>query len=49
MTPWELGVASLLYLSVAYRYLCGGNPGMAFAFAAYALANVGFIWAAVRS
>ena len=38
MTPWELGIASLLYLSVAYRYLCDGNPGMALAFAAYALA-----------
>jgi hypothetical protein len=46
MTPYELGIASLLYLVVAGRYFQHGDPGMALAFAAYALANVGFIWAA---
>ena len=47
MRPWELGAASLLYLSVAYRYLGADNPGMALAFFAYALANIGFIWSAL--
>lgn len=46
MTPWELALAGVLYLSVGARYLSHDNPGMALVFAAYALANVGFIWAA---
>lgn len=46
MTPWELAVASLLYIMVSWRYLGNGDPGMALAFFAYALANIGFIWAA---
>ena len=46
MTPWELVLAAALYLLVAGRYLAADNPGMALAFFAYALANVGFIWAA---
>jgi hypothetical protein len=45
MTPWELGVASLLYVSVAYRYGAADNYGMAVVFAAYAVANVGFMFA----
>jgi len=49
VTPWELLLAGLLYLSVAVRYGKAGDPGMALAWAAYAVANVGFIWAAVRS
>jgi hypothetical protein len=47
MTPWELAIAGLLYLSAAYR-LMPENPGMALTFAAYALANVGLMWAAKR-
>lgn len=47
MTPWELGLASGLYLLVAFRYAADSQPGMALAFAAYAVANAGFIWAAV--
>jgi len=46
MTPWELLIASGLYLSVAIRYMNANDPGMALAFFAYAVANVGFIWAA---
>ena len=46
MKLWELAIAALLYLSVAGRYLNIGDYGMALAFAAYALANVGFIIAA---
>lgn len=47
MTPWELALAGVLYLSVAYRYLQHNDPGMALAFLAYAIANVGFIWSAL--
>jgi len=49
VTPWELLIASGLYLSVAIRYLRHDDPGMALAFFAYALANVGFIWTAQSS
>jgi hypothetical protein len=48
VTPWELIIAAGLYLSVAVRYGKAGDPGMALAWAAYAVANIGFIWAAVR-
>jgi hypothetical protein len=48
VTPWELLIAAGLYLSVAVRYGKAGDPGMAVAWAAYAVANIGFIWAAVR-
>lgn len=48
MTPWELLIAGLLYANVARRYLDHGDPGLALAWGAYALANVGFIWSAVR-
>lgn len=47
MTPWELLLAAGLYALVAVRYTLHDNPGMAVAFAAYAVANVGFIWAAL--
>ena len=46
MTPWELLIASVLYVSVSWRYVDNGDPGLALAFLAYALANIGFIWAA---
>ena len=46
MMPWELAVAAILYLIVGARYYLADNPGMALAFAAYAVANVGFIIAA---
>ena len=46
MNPWELGVAGLLYLSVAWRYYGHDQIGMAIAFVCYAGANVGFILAA---
>ena len=48
MTPWELLIATGVYISVALRYGQSDNPGMALVFAAYALANAGFIWAAIR-
>lgn len=48
MTPWELLLAGLLYANVARRYFDHGDPGLALAWGAYALANVGFIWSSLR-
>lgn len=48
MTPWELIAAALLYLIVAARYFQFGDYGMSLAFAAYAIANVGFTYASIR-
>lgn len=47
MTPWELIFAALLYANVARRYGIDGDPGMCLAWAAYAAANLGFIWSAL--
>jgi hypothetical protein len=47
MTPWELAIAGLLYLSAAYR-LMPENQGMALTFVAYALGYVGLMWAAKK-
>jgi hypothetical protein len=46
VNAWLLGVAALLYTGVAIDYALKGSPGNALAWAAYALANVGFIIAA---
>ena len=46
MTAWQLGIAAGLYLWVGFDYARAGHAGMAFAFVAYAFANVGFICAA---
>jgi hypothetical protein len=40
--------AGLLYLGAAAAYGLGGQRGMAFAYLAYALANVGLILAAIE-
>lgn len=48
MIAWELAVAAVLYLNVARRYFATDDLGMALAFFSYALANVGFIWAALK-
>lgn len=42
-----LWLAAGLYCWQAFEYLRVGNPGMAVAFLAYAVANGGFIWAFV--
>lgn len=44
MSPSLLLVAALLYLGVGVGYYRTQQPGMALAFVAYALANVGFAW-----
>ena len=44
-TPAPLVAAAILYLFQALAYYRTERPGMALALAAYALANVGLIWA----
>lgn len=39
-----LGLVAGVYLYVAWGYLADGRPGMALAFVAYAVSNVGFIF-----
>lgn len=48
MSSGLLGAVALAYLGVAVGYARAGNHGMALAWAAYAVANVGFIWAEQR-
>lgn len=43
MGTFLLGVVTIIYVSVAMNYWWNGQNGMAVAFAAYALANIGFI------
>lgn len=40
---WPMAAAGGLYLLMGVAYLRRGEPGMAIAFFAYALANAGFI------
>jgi hypothetical protein len=48
MNGWLLAVVGTIYLACSVNYWRDGDAGMALAFAAYALANVGFILAGVR-
>ena len=42
---WQpLAACGGLYALMAIGYMRRGDPGMALAFAAYAVANLGFIW-----
>ena len=43
MSPFLLYLVATIYGYVAIQYLVAGRPGMALAFLAYALANIGFI------
>lgn len=45
MSTWGLGIAAVLYVATAIDLYLKGQGWMALAFAAYALANVGFIGA----
>lgn len=45
MSGTLIGVVTLIYVAVAIALLLrDGRPGMALAFAGYALANIGLIW-----
>ena len=48
MSSTLLAIVAVIYLGVAVGYARAGNPGMAGAFMAYALANLGFIWANIH-
>ena len=43
-----LAITAAIYVTTAGGYYWADRPGMALAFAGYALANVGFIWDALR-
>ena len=43
MSPILLYFVALVYAGVAGQYIYAGRYGMALAFAAYALANIGFV------
>lgn len=42
MSRWLLLLVGVIYLGVAYGYYVEKRPGMALAFIAYAVANLGF-------
>lgn len=48
MNVWLLSLVALIYIGVAVSYARERNFGMALAFVAYALANVGFIWSTIK-
>ena len=43
-----LVAVSVIYAATAGGYLFAGRPGMALAFVGYVLANIGFIWDALK-
>lgn len=49
MSNWLLAITGCIYVGVAIDYFLNKNIGMAVAFTAYALANVGFILANVQA
>lgn len=49
MTHWELIIAAMLYFNIGRRYFFADDPGMALAWSAYAVANLGFLWSAMRA
>jgi hypothetical protein len=48
MNAQLLLAVGLVYVVVALRYISEGRLGMGLAFVAYALANVGFAWDAIK-
>lgn len=46
MSTWLLWVVGICYIGTAIDLWWHGNPGLGLAFAAYAVANFGLIWAA---
>lgn len=49
MSEWLIGGVAVVYLIAAAGYWYGGQIGFAVAYAAYALANVGLIIAAIET
>ncbi len=48
VTHWELVIAAALYFNIGHRYFMADDPGLALAWSAYAVANLGFLWSAMR-
>lgn len=48
VTEWAPALAGLLYLAGAVGYAAQGQRGLALTYTAYAIANVGLIWAAME-
>lgn len=48
MSNTLLVIVAFIYAYVSYDYTNKGNYGMALAFLAYALANIGFIWTNIK-
>lgn len=46
MAPWLILVVGAIYLFIAIDLYLKGNFGLALAFGAYSLSNVGLYWAA---
>jgi hypothetical protein len=49
MSEWWIGAVAVQYLIAAGLYARTGAWGWALAFASYALANVGLIWASMAN
>jgi len=45
MATWLIKLVTLAYIWTAIDLCRSGKPGMGLAFAGYAIANVGLIWA----
>ena len=45
MNAWLLGLVAIVYSLVALNFALQGQYGMSLAFFAYALANIGFMFA----
>ncbi len=48
MSPWLLAIVAAIYIYVCYDLYMIGKYGLALAFFAYAISNIGFIWEAIR-
>ena len=44
MSAGLMGIVGLIYVGVTIALIFEGRPGMALAFAGYAIAQVGLIW-----
>lgn len=47
MSPWLILLVGVIYLAIAVDLILSDKPGLALAFAGYAVSNVG-LWIAAR-
>lgn len=48
MSAGLLAIVAAIYVYVCYDFYSMGKYGLALAFAAYALSNIGFIWESLK-